>query len=954
MRVRRFAPLLCAAAAAATFCDGEGAVASTVSTTLPSIAPAADAYVDAANPRKRYGTLTTLAAASVPVRTSYVRFSVAGVAGPVTRATLSVQATTGSTAGLDVRPVTDNSWVESNINYRTAPAPGAIASSSGAFAAGRISIDVTPLITGNGTYSLALTTAGSALTLASREAGSAGPRLDVTYSRIVTPAVTLTAPPSGSSTSDATPTFSGAAGNAAGDLASVTVRVYRGTSTSAPLEQTLAATRAGSAWSIDANPALADGTYTAQATQADSAGDVGTSAPSTFSVDTLAPQPTLAQPTPGSTVTTSRPQFSGSAGSATGDSTTVTVEVYAGSTISGSPEQTMQATRSGGTWSVTPTTDLANGTHTARARQADAAGNSASSAGSTFTVNATAPPPSAYRTTVLADTPRGYWRLGEASGTVAADETATSNGTYTGGVTLAQPGAITGDANTAARFDGVNDTVRIPNAAGLNSTSALSLEAFVKPGALPGSTATLMRKDLQYLLRLTSGGNLIFRLWKGGENELSTAAGVLAPNAWSHVVATYDGATMRIFVNGTLRGSRTLAAPVDVKTSDLYLGASINYDWLAGHVDEVAVYTRALSAADVQRHFSAAGVVDQSPSSVKLRRPTTARRGMPPSPTAAARGTDAGDDPNVSVKVYAGTSASGTPVRTVSAPIRVAGTFSALDATPLASGTYTAQAEQRDASGNTGRSQPSTFTVTAGVDPHVVAAGDISACDTSGDEATGELLDRLFGTVVPVGDLAYEYPTAADYDNCYDPTWGRQRARTKPIPGDHDYSDGQTNGQAYFGYFGALAGDPAKGYYSYNLGSWHVIELNTMCSKIGGCDPGDPEEQWLRADLASNVAGCTLAIMHEPTFSSGASTAPAPNGERSGRRSTTTTRTSSSARANTSTSASRRRRRPAWPIRSAGSARSPSEPAGAATTDSARRCSRTARSATPTPSASST
>jgi hypothetical protein len=858
-----------AALAAGFVLHGATSSASTVPVTLPSIAPVADTYVDANTPNRRYGTTTTLSVRSVPVRRSYLRFQVSGVAGPVTNATLILQPTSASTSGIDVRSVASTTWSESATNYKNAPAVGGLAASSGAFPAGTVRINVTPLIQGNGLVSMALTTAGSALVMPSREAGANGPRLEVTYTRTVTPAVTLTAPANGSSTSDSTPTFSGAAGNAPGDSPTVTLRVYSGTSASGTPVQTRSATRSGASWAIDAQPALADGVYTAQATQPDSAGDVGTSSPSTFTVDTVAPQPSLSQPAPGSTVTTSRPTFSGSAGSAAGDSTTVTVEVYAGSTVSGSPEMTLQATRSGVAWSVTPTTDLGNGTHTARARQSDAAGNSASSAPVTFTVDATGPPPSAYRDTVVADTPRGYWRLGESGGTVAADEIGTSAGAYTGGVTLAQQGAITGDANTAARLDGVNDTVRIPNATALNSASALSLEAFVRPGTLPGSTATIMRKDLQYLVRITSGGNVIFRLWKGGENELSTAAGVLVPNRWSHVVATYDGATMRVYVNGVLRGSRTLAAPVDTRTSDLYLGASINYDWLAAHLDEVAVYTRALSATDVQRHFNAAGIVDQSPSNVKLETPENGATWDATVAYGGSAGTDAGDDPAATIKVYSGTSATGTPVRTVSAPIRIAGTFSAIDSTPLASGTYTAQAEQRDGAGNVGRSQPSTFTVQAGGDPHVLAAGDIAACDTTGDEATAEVLDRLFGTVIPVGDLAYEAPTAADYDNCYDPTWGRQRARSRPIPGDHDYSDGATNAQAYFAYFGALAGDPSKGYYSYNLGSWHIIALNSMCSKVGGCDDGDPQEQWLQADLASNVAVCTMAVIHEPRFSSG-------------------------------------------------------------------------------------
>ena len=192
-------------------------------------------------------------------------------------------------------------------------------------------------------------------------------------------------------------------------------------------------------------PALADGTYTAQASQINtSGGAAGTSAPSTFTVDTAAPQPTLAQPTPGRRH--HRPTQFGGAAPARRPVTAPRSRSrsIAGSTVSGAPEQTLQAAhRSGVMWSITPTADLGNGAHTARARQSDAAGNAAYSAPSTFTVSVTAPPPSTYRTTVLADTPRGYWRLGEASGTSASDETGTSAGVYTGGVTLGQAGAVT-------------------------------------------------------------------------------------------------------------------------------------------------------------------------------------------------------------------------------------------------------------------------------------------------------------------------------------------------------------------------------------------------------------------------------------------------------------------------------------------------------------------------------
>ena len=109
----------------------------------------------------------------------------------------------------------------------------------------------------------------------------------------------------------------------------------------------------------------------------------------------------------------------------------------------------------------------------------------------------------------------------------------------------------------------------------------------------------------------------------------------------------------------------------------------------------------------------------------------------------------------------------------------------------------------------------------------MLAAGDIAGCDTSGDEATAALLDRLPGTVATLGDHVYEFATASDFANCYDPTWGRHKARTRPGVGGHEYL---TPGAApYYSYFGGAAGDPDEGYYSYDLGSWHVVMLNPTC-----------------------------------------------------------------------------------------------------------------------------
>lgn len=167
----------------------------------------------------------------------------------------------------------------------------------------------------------------------------------------------------------------------------------------------------------------------------------------------------------------------------------------------------------------------------------------------------------------------------------------------------------------------------------------------------------------------------------------------------------------------------------------------------------------------------------------------------------------------------------------------------------------------------------SAITVTAAPpanDPVLVGAGDIASCSSTGDEATANLLDGIAGTVVNLGDNAYDNGTAAEYTNCYGPTWGRHLARTKPSAGNHEYNT--LNATGYYGYFGTAAGDPSKGYYSYDLGAWHVIVLNSnsSCTTIS-CAAGSAQDTWLRADLAAHANVCTLAYWHHPRFNSGAS-----------------------------------------------------------------------------------
>ena len=155
----------------------------------------------------------------------------------------------------------------------------------------------------------------------------------------------------------------------------------------------------------------------------------------------------------------------------------------------------------------------------------------------------------------------------------------------------------------------------------------------------------------------------------------------------------------------------------------------------------------------------------------------------------------------------------------------------------------------------------------AGAAPVLIGAGDIASCRSTGDEATADLLAGIRGTVATLGDNAYPRGTDADFSECYAPSWGKFKARTMPSPGNHEYETAGASG--YFDYFGRAAGNPGEGYYSYDLGSWHVISLNSNCSYVGGCGPGSPQEQWLKADLAAHSNACTLAYWHHPRFSSG-------------------------------------------------------------------------------------
>ena len=145
----------------------------------------------------------------------------------------------------------------------------------------------------------------------------------------------------------------------------------------------------------------------------------------------------------------------------------------------------------------------------------------------------------------------------------------------------------------------------------------------------------------------------------------------------------------------------------------------------------------------------------------------------------------------------------------------------------------------------------------------LLAVGDIASCSSNGDEQTAALVSRIPGTIAVLGDIAYESGSESDFANCFEPSWGKLVPRIRAALGNHEYDTaGAAPARKLFGL-------PPRGWYSYSLGSWHVIVLNSNCDEIGGCDRNSPQARWLQADLDSHPTRCTLAYWHHPRFSSG-------------------------------------------------------------------------------------
>lgn len=335
--------------------------------------------------------------------------------------------------------------------------------------------------------------------------------------------------------------------------------------------------------------------------------------------DTTAPIVTITTPANGASTEATTPSFTGAAGAASGDTPQVTVKVWQGSDTSIAPLQTLSATVSAGAFSAQANPALAPGGYTVQAEQRDAAGNVGRSAAVTFTVVSPPPPPppggsgGSYADAVLAAGAVGYWRLGEASGTVAVDRTASNTaGTYVNGVTLGVAGAIGGDGNTAVRLDGGNDLLNFGDPVsgildfGIDDFTA---EAWIKPSSNDERPVFGKRTATHYWqATVTDDPN------HAGQLRMSVNDGVALRQVystlrvddgnWHHVAVTVDrDAGITIYLDGSVagRGFGATTGNLD-NTGNFQVGKLPDYPNYRGDIDEVALYRTLLTPATIAAH----------------------------------------------------------------------------------------------------------------------------------------------------------------------------------------------------------------------------------------------------------------------------------------------------------------------------------------------------------------
>ncbi|OFI38958.1 hypothetical protein BIU82_16780 [Arthrobacter sp. SW1] len=341
----------------------------------------------------------------------------------------------------------------------------------------------------------------------------------------------------------------------------------------------------------------------------------------------------------------------------------------------------------------------------------DPFGNEARSDTVTITAGGTAPPSSAYAASVQADDPVNYWRLGEPSGVTGVDSAGKDDLELMPGVTFGASGAVNGEANTAASFNGTTSSVAF-NPTLAKRPNVFSVEAWFRTNTITGgeiigygNTQSDVSADKDRTVYMSNTGRLYFGVRPdGGTRQTINTTGSYNNNQWHHVVATLGPNGMQLFVDGVLQASRadvTTAWPIDAYWR---IGGDTLGSWadrplsryLAGQIDEVAIYPAVLPLSRVQAHYVASGRTVNAPPAPPVARFTTSTNGL----TVSVDGTTS-SDANGPITAYAWNFGDG-------------GTGSGVAAqhTYAAGGTYTVTLTVTDNTGNTD-SETHPVTVTA-------------------------------------------------------------------------------------------------------------------------------------------------------------------------------------------------------------------------------------------------
>jgi hypothetical protein len=504
------------------------------------------------------------------------------------------------------------------------------------------------------------------------------------------PDVSLTPP--AAVTNDGKVSFGGGAGALTGDSTTVKLALYEGDAPSgAPLE-TVEVTRDGSTWSAGPLLSLADGVYTVRAEQSDEAGNTGFSAPSTFTVDTVAPALSLtpvASPSDDAT-----PTIVGAAGVASGDLAAVRLKVYEGASATGSPLRTIDASLLAGHWSVGPVATLPDGVYTVRAEQSDEAGNTGLSAPSTFTVDTVAPVVSLVSLPALTNDAIPIFE-GKA-GIAAGDEAVVQVKVYAGATVSGSPLEIIETTPVAGSWSA---TPASPLADGIYSVEAQQSDQAGNTGLSTSFKFKLDATAPAVALNAPLDGTAT----NSSSEPVAGTAGTGEGDSHSIAIELFEGSTI---------GAQEPLEKITVQ--------SVAGHWSAtfGGLSEGDYTVRAAqedSAGNLGKSQPASFSVDQVAPVISIAPVDATISDNTPSFTGNA-GSAPGDLPTVKLKLYEGPTVSGTPLLTLEATSS-AGAWSVGPLSALPDGAYTLQAEQSDRAGNTGKSAPVTFTLEASGTP---------------------------------------------------------------------------------------------------------------------------------------------------------------------------------------------------------------------------------------------